>query len=130
MFNGKTLPPLPAITSDDGWAAGFIYYCQQSALMFGHDRKVPSSHRPVIEVKKAGAYAAVLPCTSKNHSADPEFFELAPPNTVMWTKPGNQTSYASRRYERVPLNALTGGKIGAMPHPARIQLMDWLKARI
>ncbi|NVZ08218.1 hypothetical protein HW932_02955 [Allochromatium humboldtianum] len=128
MFTGRPLPPLPPVVTKANWAAGFVHICQQSALDFGSDRGIPVPSRPVVEVRADGVRIVVLPCTSKTQSTNPEFFELTP-ERIHWVRVDVTRSYAFYRYETVPVNALIGKKIGTMTHPARIDLMNWLKER-
>ncbi len=96
----STEGPGGAIASDFadlGWAHGFVYPCDQAKLMFGNDRKNPFAFRPVVSVRKDGARTVVLPCTTKDHSTDPEFFELVNDVDVHWTKPwDDRRSFACR----------------------------------
>lgn len=128
MYTGKPLPPLPSIIQEAGWAAGFIHVCRQSALGFGSDRKMPVATRPVVELRIDGNRRVVLPCTSQNKSPDAEFYELTVPDKVVWTRIFHGRTFVFRRYEAVLAEVLIE-KIGVMPHPARITLLDWLKAR-
>ncbi len=121
--------PIASAFADLGWAHGSVYPCDQAALMFGNNRKIPVETRPVVSVRKDGARAVVLPCTTKDHSADPEFFELVNDIDVWWTKPWDgRRSFACRRYEVLDPSHLRKA-IGIMPQPARIRLADWLKER-
>ena len=56
----------------------------------------------------------------------PDFRELT--GQVEWKRPTARRTFACARYEVVPTDALLE-KIGALGHPARIQLLDWLKGR-
>ena len=125
MYTGNPLPPE---VQEAGWAAGFIHLCQQSALGFGSNRRIPVAGRPIVEIRKDGSRAIVLPCTSQDKSSDSEFYELTSPDKVIWARPTHRRTFVFRRYEAVPNDALVE-KIGAMPHPARIQLLEWLKGR-
>ena len=127
MYTGKPLPPLPSVVSDADWAAGFVHLCRQAALDFGSDRRIPVSMRPVVEVRKDGPRTIVLPCTSQDRTADPTFYELTR-DRVEWTRPLESRSFAFMRYESISNEALRE-KIGVMPHPARIDLLKWLKGR-
>ncbi|NEX22933.1 hypothetical protein G3480_21955 [Thiorhodococcus mannitoliphagus] len=128
MFTGRPLPPLPPVVTEANWAAGFVHNCRQSLLLFGSNRSIPVPRRPVVEVRADGVRIVVLPCTSKTQSINLEFFELTP-ERIHWTRADAPRSYAFYRYETVPANALIGKKIGTMTHPARIDLMNWLKER-
>lgn len=127
MFTGKPLPPLLPIIQEAGWAAGFIDLCPQARLMFGSDRRTPVAFRPVVEVRRDGVRMVVLPCTSRDQSRSADFFELTP-ERVMWTRPEAPRSFAFCRYEAVSCDVLHE-RIGVMPHPARIELLKWLKER-
>jgi hypothetical protein len=122
----KSLPPEVA---EAGKAEGFVHICDQSVLEFGSDRKVPVKSRPVICIRKDGPRAVVLPCTSKDNSGSPDFFELVNDKDVQWAKPWDgRRSFARGRYEVVdPVHMRT--KVGVMPQSARIELLNWLKAR-
>lgn len=129
MFTGKPLPPLrplPDAVLDAGWAAGFVHIARQSALGFGSDRRIAVAARPAVEIRKDGARVVVLPCTSQDSSMKPDFRELT--GLVEWKRPTARRTFACARYEVVPAEALLE-KIGALGHPARIQLLDWLKGR-
>ena len=127
MYTGKPLPPLPSVISDVDWAAGILHICLQAALDFGSDRRIPVLMRPVLEVRKDGTRAVVLPCTSQDKTMDAMFYELTP-DRVLWTKPGSTRSFAYSRYEIVAIEALRE-KIGVMLHGARIDLIKWIKGR-
>ena len=128
MFLARRAEVLPDSVIEAGKADGFIHVCEQAALMFGSDRREPTSHRPVVAIRNDGPRVVVLPCTTKDHTSSPEFFELND-ERVMWTRPSDGCkSFASYRYEVVP-GARLKGKIGVMPQPARIDLLAWLKSR-
>jgi len=115
--------------ADLGWAHGFVYPCEQAALIFGNNRKIPVVFRPVVSVRKDGGRAVVLPCTTKDHATDPEFFELVNDVDVHWTKPWDgRRTFACRRYEVLDPGHLRK-EVGLMSHSARIKLADWLKER-
>jgi hypothetical protein len=122
----KSLPPEVA---EAGKAEGFVHICDQSALEFGSDRKVPVKYRPVVSIRKDGPRAVVLPCTSKNNSGSPDFFELVNDKNVQWTKQWDgRRSFARGRYEVVDPVRMRA-KVGVMPQSARIELLNWLKSR-
>ena len=128
MFTGRPLPPLPPVVAEADWATGFLHRCRQSALLFGSDRRIPVPSRPVVETQRDGYLVVVLPNTRQDQSTNPDFFELTP-ERVQWTGGSEQRSFTYYRYETVPAEALIGRKIGVMPHPARIALLNWLKER-
>lgn len=70
--------------------------------------------RPVLEVRKDGPRAVVLPCTSQDKTTDPSFYELTP-DRVQWTKLPGRRSFAFARYETITTEALRE-KIAVMPH--------------
>ena len=112
-----------------GKAEGFVHVCDQTALMFGSDRRVPVASRPVVSVRKDGARAVVLPCTTKDHSTNPAFLELVNDQHVQWTRPWDgRRSFVSCRYE-VVAPAHLHQKVGVMPQAARIRLLAWLMER-
>jgi hypothetical protein len=120
---------LPADVAEAGKAEGFVHICDQSVLEFGSDRKIPVKYRPVVTLRKDGPRAVVLPCTSKDNSGSPDFFELVNDMRVQWVKPWDgRRSFARGRYEVVD-PAHMRAKVGAMPQAARIELLNWLKSR-
>lgn len=128
MFVARRIEELPESVSDAGKAEGMIHLCDQSALVFGSNRRKPTAYRPVVAVRSEGQRVVVLPCTSKDNTGSPDFFELNA-ERVMWTRPDDgRKSFANYRYEMVPAHRLRG-KIGVMPQPARIELLVWLKSR-
>ena len=128
MFLARRADVLPDFVIEAGKADGFIHVCEQAALMFGSDRREPTAHRPVVAIRNDGPRLVVLPCTTKDHSSDTEFFELND-ERVMWTRPSDgRKSFVSYRYEVVAGSRLKG-KIGMLPQPARIDLLTWLKSR-
>ena len=127
MYTGQEIPPLPSSLQVADFADGFVQLCAQSALGFGADRRTPVSTRPVVRIKYDGPRVVVLPCTTRPPRVSSEFFELTP-ERVMWTQQENRASFAFYRYEAVPIDAVHG-KIGTMPHAARIDLLAWLKGR-
>ena len=128
MFLARRAEGLPDSVIEAGKADGFIHVCDQAALMFGSDRREPTAQRPVVAIRNDGPRMVVLPCTTKDNSGSPDFFELND-ERVMWTRPSDcRKSFASYRYEVVPGSRLKG-KIGVMPQPARIDLLAWLKSR-
>jgi len=128
MFTGRPLPPLPPVVAEADWATGFLHRCRQSVLEFGSDRRIPVASRPVVEIQRDGCFVVVLPNTRQDQSTNPDFFELTP-ERVHWTEGGERRSFIYYRYETVLTEALLGRKIGAMTHPARIALLNWLKER-
>ena len=129
MFTGQPIPPyVPAIIDEAAYADGFVYLCLQSALGFGSNRRIPVAKRPVTAVRPDGAWVIVLPNTSQDHSNDPNFFELTP-ERVRWLQASEQPSFVYYRYETVSVEVLGRKKIGVMSHPARLDLMSWLKER-
>jgi hypothetical protein len=129
MYLVRQAKGLPDSIADAGKADGFVHVCEQAALMFGSDRRAPRAYRPVVAVRNDGPRFIVLPCTSKDRTHSPDFFQLDDQH-VMWSSPstGARMSFAYCRYEIVAATRLKG-KIGAMPQPARIELLTWLKAR-
>jgi len=128
MFLARPAEVLPDSVVEAGKADGFIHVCEQAALMFGSDRREPSNYRPVVAVRNDGPRFVVLPCTSKDNTKSPDFFELDD-QRVMWSRPStSQRSFAYYRYE-VMAGTHLKGKIGAMPQAARVQLLTWLKSR-
>jgi hypothetical protein len=127
MFTGKPLPPMHPVLEDAGWAEGMVRWCAQSALLFGADRRIPRPTRPIVTLRSDGSRAVVLPCTSQDKSLDPSFRELVAPRDVMWVKADeHRRTFASRRYQTVIPEALQD-KIGVLNHPARINLLKWVK---
>lgn len=124
-------PPLPDPVTEAGFADGFIYICQQAALLFGSDRTTPTRSRPVVGIKQHGARVVVLPCTTRGKQESEQFFDLNKNDRVMWVSPekSGTESMAYYRYELVAWQNLEQRKIGLMPQSARIELLDWLKAR-
>jgi len=119
---------LPESVVNADKADGFVHVCEQGSLMFGSDRREPTNYRPVVAVRNDGPRVVVLPCTTKDSTNFPDFFELND-QRVEWTRPSNgHSSFACCRYEVVAGTRLKG-KIGVMPQPARIELLTWLKSR-
>jgi len=128
MFLARRADALPDSVIDADKADGFIHICQQVALSFGSDRREPKDYRPVVAVRHDGPRVVVLPCTTKDQTNSPEFFELNDDRAI-WTRPSDgRKSFANDRYEVVAGSHLKG-KIGFMPQPARIDLLAWLKSR-
>jgi hypothetical protein len=128
MFSVRRVDVLPSSVVDADKADGFIYVCEQAALMFGSDRREPKAYRPVFRIRNDGPRAVVLPCTTKDSSDFPDFFELND-QRVWWTGPPNgRHSFAYYRCEVVAGDMLKN-KIGTMAQPARIELLSWLKSR-
>ena len=125
----KSCEALPEEVVEQGKAEGIIHACEQSALLFGSNRREPVSQRPVVSIRKDGVRAVVLPCTRTDQSADPDFFELVNDVNVQWSKPWDgRRSFVSCRYEVVSPAHLRQ-KIGVMPQAARIGLLEWLRSR-
>lgn len=128
MFAVGRVPALPDSVVEAGKADGFVHICDQFALIFGSDRRQPTAYRPVVGIRNDGPRVVVLPCTTKNQTGSPDFFELTEMR-VMWTRPlEGRASFAYYRYE-VVAGAHLKHKVGAMPQPARIELLAWLKSR-
>ena len=122
----STLLPETVVEADK--ANGFVHLCEQAALMFGSDRHEPTAQRPVVAVRNDGSRIVVLPCTTKDSKKSPDFFELNN-QRVMWSRPlDGRTTFACSRYE-VIASARVHGKIGIMPHEARIEILMWLRSR-
>ncbi len=128
MFIARQRDSLPTFVTEADKADGLVHTCDQSALMFGSDRRNPTFQRPVVGIKNEGHRVVILPCTTKNHQDSPDFLELNK-NRVMWSgEPRELTSYASYRYEVIDCSRLRK-KIGIMPQIARLELLRWLKSR-
>lgn len=128
MFVAQKSGPLPESVLDADHASGIVHSCYQSALMFGSDRRAPTASRPVVAIRKDGPRIIVLPCTTKDSTFLPDFFELSK-DRVMWKRSYEVTnSFACGRYEVVTTNCLTND-IGIMLHSARLDLLVWLKSR-
>ena len=128
MFVARQTERLPEPVIEAGKAEGFVHLCDQSALNFGSNRREPTAYRPVVTVRGEGSRLVILPCTTKDNTGSPDFFELNA-QRVMWTRPDDgRKSFANYRYEMVPAQRLRG-KIGVMPQAARIDLLAWLKSR-
>lgn len=113
-----------------GKADGFIHFCRQSALDFGHNRREPVAQRPVVRLRLDGNRAVALPCTSQTPASAGQFFELRRDIDVLWTHPpaDERRSFAFYRYETVLLDNL-GRKAAVMAQNARVELYKWLRAR-
>jgi len=128
MFTVRRVEVLPNAVIEADKADGFIHVCEQAALMFGSDRREPKPYRPVVRIRNDNSRVVVLPCTTKDQIGSPDFFELND-ERVMWThRPNGNNSFAHYRYEVIAGGSLKN-KIGAMPQPARIELLKWLKSR-
>lgn len=128
MFRIRQPADLPAAIADASVVIGMVHFCEQTALLFGSDRREPTPYRPIILLRRDGPRMVVLPCTSKDRSGTPDFFELTE-QRVMWSRrPNGHKSFASCHYEVIGGSHLQQ-KIGFMPQPARIELLDWLKSR-
>jgi hypothetical protein len=128
MFIARKSGVLPESVLDADHANGIVHICDQSVLMFGSDRRDPTASRPVVAIRKDGLRIVVLPCTTKDSTALPDFFELTK-DRVMWKQSSEvPSSFAYRRYEVVAADRLTK-EIGIMPHSARLDLLTWLKSR-
>lgn len=130
MFRVSTASPvLPAAMEDVGKAEGFVFVCNQAALVFGSDRHTPVASRPVVSLHRHAQRAVVLPCTSQNHASSPDFMELVNDRDVQWTQPSNcKRTFAHYRYEVVRPDDLRA-KIGVMPQNARVDLYKWVRSR-
>lgn len=115
-----------------GKAEGFIFWCDQRALIFGSDRyPVPSDSRPVVSIMRDDlVHAIVLPCTRNPKTWDPmNFFKLEPEHILMRKEKQQKTqSFVYWRYETVPHSSV-GKKIGMLSQEARIALFHWLRHR-
>jgi hypothetical protein len=127
LYTGEKIP-LPKFVSLADKADGMVHLCEQSALVFGADRRTPVKYRPVVAIRSDGPQTVLLPCTTKLPDRADQFFQLHS-NRVMWTqKNEGGDSYAYYRYEVVPRGSLHA-KIGIMVQSARIELLQWLKSR-
>ncbi len=132
MFRpGNKTPDLPDSVKEAGVADGFVHLCQQQALVFGGNRRTPVAARPVVAVKRHGPRMVVLPCTTRDQSNSPDFFDLNEKQRVMWSHSRNEErhSFAYYRYEAVDPVFLLQDKIGVMSQASRIELLNWLKSR-
>lgn len=128
VFYIRKPPVLPEVVREAGKTDGLVHICNQSALLFGSDRREPVHARPVVALRRDGERYVVLPCTSKAQAANVDFFELDE-KRVMWSRPADgRSSFAFCRYEVVDESMLEG-KIGVMPQAARIELLNWLISR-
>lgn len=128
MFVAHRNTVLPERFAEADKADGFIHFCDQAALMFGSDRRDPKPTRPVVRIRNDGCRVVVLPCTTKDKTGFPDFFDLND-QRVMWIdKRLDRHSFARDRYEVVNGEMLKN-KIGVMTQPARIDLLNWLKSR-
>lgn len=128
MFTVRRNEVLPELVVEADKADGFVYVCEQTALMFGSDRREPTAYRPVVAIRNDGSRIVVLPCTTKDSENSPEFFELNQ-KRVMWSSLSDgRISFVFYRYE-VVADVCLKGKIGIMTQPARIELLIWLKSR-
>jgi len=122
MFRQR--PPVTPSTMPD-WADGFCYLAKQSYLMFGRDRKEPVEARFVVSWIKHNDRIIVLPATTQ---AKDDFFHLLAEQCHQKGQTTPRDSYLCPRYESVPQNILK--KIGVLPHPIRIQIVQWLHTTI
>jgi len=104
------------------WVHGFFYWIKQSKLLFGSDRKIPTSARPVLSVLKHSQYFIVLPVTSKKK---PSFYHLTA-DKPFWKHSKKTDSYLSPNYETLLPDAMPK-KAGTLPHTERLAIMNWLK---
>lgn len=128
MFTAQRNEVLPKLVVEADKADGFIHFCEQAALMFGSDRRDPRPTRPVVRIRNDGHRVVVLPCTTKDKTGFPDFFDLND-QRVMWIDQSyDRHSFARDRYEVVDVDRVKK-KIGMMTQPARIELLRWLKSR-
>lgn len=131
MFTAGRVKALPSSVVEADKADGSIKNCLQAALDFGSDRREPKPYRPVVLIRNEGSRVVVLPCTTKDKTGYPSFFELINDQMVWWMPPrphDNRRSFVNDRYEVIDGENLKN-KIGFMPQPARIDLLNWLKSR-
>lgn len=131
MFRQRP-PPKPTYRplSAEGpphWAHGFCYLSRQRDLHFGANRRRPVDWRPVVLVIRYGSRLYVLPATSQPH---PDFFHLLPDDCFQIRPPKDppHDSYLYWVAETAEESLLV--KLGVLPHPRRIQIMQWLRERI
>ena len=115
-----------------GKAEGFVFWCNQQALVFGADRNpVAAASRPVVSFMRHDLVGAiVLPCTRNPQTEDPlKFFKLEPEHILMRTEKHQKTqSFVYYRYEMV-LHSNLKKKIGILSQDARVALFQWLRHR-
>ena len=123
----RRVEALPSSVVEADKADGFIHVCEQAALMFGSDRREPKAYRPIVRIRYDGSRAVVLPCTTKDKTDSPDFFELND-QRVQWSgSPDGRRSFAYYRCEVIAGDCVKN-KIGIMTQNARIDLLNWLKS--
>ena len=123
LYQRRPQPQAPVPTAD--FAQGKCYLAQQSALVFGSDRREPVYRRPVVSWALVGPRAYVFPATTQHHK---DFFFL--PRGSCFLKRAHEDerdSYLCPRVEALSVADLT--ELGILDHPTRLAIAAWKRAR-
>jgi len=107
------------------FAHGKCYLAQQSALVFGSDRREPVYRRPVVSWALVGPRAYIFPATTHQHR---DFFHL-PHGKCFLKRPheDERDSYLCHRVEALSLVDLI--ELGILDHPTRLAIAAWKRDR-
>ncbi|WP_200246718.1 hypothetical protein [Lamprobacter modestohalophilus] len=118
-------PRPQAHTPQADFAQGTCYLVQQSALVFGRNRRTPSEWRVAISWARLGSRTYLFPATTKRHA---DFFCI--PHGKCFLKRPHQDerdSYLCPRVEAVSQDALI--ELGILDHPTRLAIANWKRAQ-
>ena len=115
----RTPKPLPAELDK---AHGFLWWCDQSALVFGSDRRQPTATRMTLSLIRGWQRSAVLPATTQ---ANPAFYRLDPARFLTHGQERRE-SWLCPRYETVDNDWLLH-KAGLVDQTTRVSIVHWLR---
>lgn len=113
----RTPEPLPA---ELGKAHGFLWWCDQSALHFGADRRQPTAARMTLSLVRGWQRSAVLPATTRSN---PAFVHLDPARLLTHRPQDGRESWLCPRYETVANHRLQ--EAGIVDQTTRVSVIDW-----
>lgn len=114
--------PAAALPAELDKAHGFLWWCDQSALVFGADRRIPTSGRMTLSLARDRQFTTVLPATTQNK---PAFFHLDPALIRMHRAQDVRESWLCPRYEIIRNHHLK--EAGIVDQSARVSVVDWLR---
>lgn len=103
-------------------AHGFLWWCNQNALHFGSDRRLPTAARMTLSLRRGPQTSVVLPATTQ---PKPAFFALDPARLRMHRSGDARASWLCPRYETIDNRQLQ--EAGIVDQAMRVQIVQWLR---
>ncbi len=128
MFHTSAFRPFRThlLTTKGHKADAFLFNIPPSLMIFGHNRRIPTSSRPVVTLRRESGFIIVPPCAGQGKPGDRDYFEPSPGRVIRKRNPSTRNHVY--RCETIPTVGLSAGT-GMLSQGFKVELYPWLKNR-